>query len=321
MAILMKYSLLILALACLFSPQPGYGQPASTGTTQKLDPALRKFLQADFMVRLKDLRREAENGVAAFKLELNNYKPEDIQRVRAGYEKTADRFNQELENMKNDFLNKKKLKYIVEFPKDYARSLELNFKDLSDFYAQNFQQVLQDVRHTKEDGAIAIAILLELVKLVPEVVNHFREMKEMAARYDEAYLDKYLITPYKLPTWGEIQAEAGYMNNSGMYNNNSFYTSQPTAPASEQVNATQPTPGTSTVPTDTTQKSGGNWWETNSTLPYNPAGTDGAAPGKQPVKPGTKPAGTPPPNPFGPPSDTTKAKPAALPVKKNTPNP
>ena len=91
------------------------------------------------------LRREAENGVAAFKLELNNYKPEDIQRVRAGYEKTADRFNQELENMKNDFLNKKKLKYIVEFPKDYARSLELNFKDLSDFYAQNFQQVLQDV--------------------------------------------------------------------------------------------------------------------------------------------------------------------------------
>ena len=320
MAILMKYSLLFLALGCLFAPAPGQGQPASTGTTQKLDPALRKFLQADFMVRLKDLRREAENGVAAFKLELNNYKPEDIQRVRAGYEKTADRFNQELENMKNDFLNKKKLKYIVEFPKDYARSLELNFKDLSDFYAQNFQQVLQDVRHTKEDGAIAIAILLELVKLVPEVVNHFREMKEMAARYDEAYLDKHLITPYKLPGWAEIQAEAGYINNSGM-NNNSYYTPQPAAPTYEQVNTVQPVPGSSSVPTDTTQKSGGNWWETNSPLPYNPATTDGAAPGKQPAKPATKPAGPPPPSPFEPRSDTTKAKPAALPVKKNTPTP
>ncbi|MFM8362391.1 MAG: hypothetical protein ACKOA4_06795, partial [Haliscomenobacter sp.] len=96
---------------------------------------------------------------------------------------------------------------------------------------------------------------------------------------------------------------------------------QPAAPTYEQVNTAQPVPGSSTVPTDTTQKSGGNWWETNSTLPYNPATTDGAAPGRQPAKPATKPAGPPPPSPFEPRSDTTKAKPAALPVKKNTPNP
>lgn len=323
----MKY----LALFFLFTgisvfPNLVHSQAAS-GTTQKLDPAMQKFIQADFMMRLKDLRREAENGVAAFKLEMNNYKPQDIQKVRTGYEKTADRINQELENIKNDFLNKKKLKYITEFPKDYARSLELNFKEVSDFYAQNFQQALQDVRNSKEDGGIAIAILLELVKLAPQVVNHFREMKEVAARYDEAYLDKYLIAPFRFPSWTEIQQEAGY-NNFNSYNNgynNGSYNTPPTQPVNpvtptyEQVNNT---PGQSVVPPDTTHQTGGNWWETNTTVPYTPpaSGVDGASFGKPVAKPVAKPATKPvlPPDPFAP-VDSTKTPTAIPPAKKNLP--
>lgn len=319
----------LLLVICL--PTSVFSQ-AAAGTSRALDPALRKFIQADFMTHMKDLRREAENAVAAFKLEMNNYRPEDIQRVRTGYEKTADRVNQELENIKNDFLNKKKLKYITEFPKDYSRSLELSFKELSEFYSQNFQQALLDVRNSKEDGAIVIAILIELVKLAPQVVNHFREMQEMAARYDDAYLEKYLIAPFKFPAWAEIQAEAGYNNFNNGYNNTyNAYPTTPVNPTYEQANYTPDPANNPAILPDTTQQQGGNWWETNSTLPYTPpaAGADGAAPARQNTakpsvsKPTTsKPTSNtppPPPDPFAPAkSDTTKpSAPPVVPVKKN----
>jgi hypothetical protein len=248
---------------------------------------------------------------------MNNYKPDQIQKVKTGYDKTADRFNQELENMKMDFVNKKKLKYILEFPKDYSRSLELNFRELAQYYAENFQQPLQDVRQSKEDGGIVIALFMELFKLVPEVINHFNEMKEMAARYDDAYLEKWLITPFKFLTWTEIQAEAGYMNinntnnlyNNGLNNNAYPATSDPNTsfpPVANQL----ATSGADTIRTNIQ-----NWWETNSTLPV-PTNVDGSAPVKNTnVK--SAPVKTKAPDPFAPTpvqKDTTKIKPSSFKV-------
>jgi hypothetical protein len=292
---------------------------AQTSTNKQLDPALRKFVQSEIMIKFKDLKREAENSVSSFKSEMNNYKPDQIQKVKTGYDKTADRFNQELENMKMDFLNKKKLKYIIEFPKDYARSLELNFRELAQYYAENFQQPLQDVRQSKEDGGIVIAIFMELFKLVPEVINHFNEMKEMAARYDDAYLDKWLVAPFKFLTWTEIQAEAGYinMNNSNNLYNNGLNTNPYPYPATPDPNTSYPpatnlpvTSGADTIKTNTQ-----NWWETNTTLPV-PTNVDGTAPVKN-TSTKNIPAKTKAPDPFAPApvqKDTTKLKPSSVKV-------
>jgi hypothetical protein len=269
------------------------------------------------MIKFKDLKREAENSVSSFKSEMNNYKPDQIQKVKTGYDKTADRFNQELENMKMDFVNKKKLKYILEFPKDYSRSLELNFRELAQYYAENFQQPLQDVRQSKEDGGIVIALFMELFKLVPEVINHFNEMKEMAARYDDAYLEKWLISPFKFLTWTEIQAEAGYIN---MNNTNNLYNNGLNAnpyPAATDPNTTFPPvanqPATSGA--DTMKTNAQNWWETNTTLPV-PTNVDGSAPVKNTNVKST-PVKTKAPDPFSPTpvqKDTTKIKPSSFKV-------
>ena len=273
-----------------------------TATSNKqLDPALRKFVQSEIMIKFKDLKREAENSVSSFKSEMNNYKPDQIQKVKTGYDKTADRFNQELENMKLDFVNKKKLKYILEFPKDYSRSLELNFRELAQYYAENFQQPL------------------ELFKLVPEVINHFNEMKEMAARYDDAYLEKWLITPFKFLTWTEIQAEAGYinMNNSNNLYNNGLNTNPYPYPATPDPNTTYPPvanqPATSVA--DSIKTNAQNWWETNTTMPV-PTNVDGSAPVKN-TNTKTTPAKTKAPDPFAPApvqKDTTKLKPSSVKV-------
>jgi hypothetical protein len=240
---------------------------------------------------------------------MNNYKPDQIQKVKTGYEKTADRFNQELENMKMDFVNKKKLKYIIEFPKDYARSLELNFRELAQYYAENFQQPLQDVRQSKEDGGIVIALFLELFKLVPEVINHFNEMKEMAARYDDAYLEKWLVAPFKFLTWTEIQSESGYIN---MNNTNNFYNNGlNTNPYPNSIDPNNAYPPVANQPVnmgvDSTKLNTQNWWETNSTLPV-PTNVDGSAPVKN-TNPSTIKSKA--PDPFAPApivKDTTKIK-------------
>lgn len=292
---------------------------STSSSNKQLDPALRKFVQSEIMIKFKDLKREAENSVSSFKSEMNNYKPDQIQKVKTGYDKTADRFNQELENMKMDFVNKKKLKYILEFPKDYSRSLELNFRELAQYYAENFQQPLQDVRQSKEDGGIVIALFVELFKLVPEVINHFNEMKEMAARYDDAYLEKWLVTPFKFLTWTEIQAEAGYinMNNSNNLYNNGLNTNPYPYPATPDPNASYPpatnlpvTSGADTIKTNTQ-----NWWETNTTLPV-PTNVDGTAPVKN-TSTKNIPAKTKAPDPFAPApvqKDTTKLKPSSVKV-------
>jgi hypothetical protein len=219
--------------------------------------------------------------------------------------------------MKMDFVNKKKLKYILEFPKDYSRSLELNFRELAQYYAENFQQPLQDVRQSKEDGGIVIALFMELFKLVPEVINHFNEMKEMAARYDDAYLEKWLITPFKFLTWTEIQAEAGYMNmnntnnlyNNGLNNNPYPATSDPNTSFPPVANQ----PASSGA--DTIRSNTQNWWETNSTLPV-PTNVDGSAPLKNTNVKST-PVKTKAPDPFSPTpvqKDTTKIKPSSFKV-------
>lgn len=295
---------------------------AQTSTNKQLDPALRKFVQSEIMVKFKDLKREAENSVSSFKSEMNNFKPDQIQKVKSGYDKTADRFNQELENLKMDFLNKKKLKYIIEFPKDYTRSLELNFRELAQYYAENFQQSLQDVRQSKEDGGIVVALFLELFKLVPEVINHFNEMKEIAARYDEAYLDKWLVTPFKFLTWAEIQAEAGYinMNNSNNYYNNGINTNPYPFPITPDPNAVYPPVANQTLPSvgiDSTKSNNQNWWETNSTLPV-PTNVDGTAPVKnQNIK--TVPSKSKVPDPFAPApfqKDTSKLKPSNVKINQ-----
>lgn len=291
-----------------------------TATSNKqLDPALRKFVQSDIMIKFKDLKREAENSVSTFKSELNNFKPEQIQKVKTGYDKTADRFNQELENMKLDFVNKKKLKYILEFPKDYARSLELNFRELAQYYAENFQQPLQDVRQSKEDGGIVIALFMELFKLVPEVINHFNEMKEMANRYDEAYLEKWLVTPFKFLTWTEIQAESGYinMNNTNNLYNNGTNPNPYSYPVAQDPNAPFPPvanqPSTSGL--DTIKTNSQNWWETNNTLTV-PTDVDGSGSVKNKnVK--SESVKTKAPDPFAPApiqKDTTKIKSSSVKV-------
>lgn len=173
----------------------------------KMDGALNGFLNTEFMIKLKDMKIEAEVSVQNFKKVSGTLKPEAVRKVQTGYDQTAYRCNQLLTNIKNDFLNPKKLKFIQKFPDSYIKGLELELYQLSDFYAVNFQQPLADATGNQMDGGALLLILTELVSVTKGIVGYFGQIKRDARQYNESYLQQHLVKPFSFRYWNEINAE------------------------------------------------------------------------------------------------------------------
>lgn len=183
----------------------GIGQ-LSFAQKGKVDGALNSFLNTEFMTKFKDMRIEAEVAVRNFKMKADSYDPDAVKKVQTGYDQTAYRFNQVLKNIKADFLNSKKLKYIAKFPDSYIKGLELELYQLNDFYAIHFLQPLADATESEEDG-IFLALLSELIGLTKGLFGYFGQIKREARHYNESYLNKHLINPYRFRYWDELSPE------------------------------------------------------------------------------------------------------------------
>ncbi len=194
----MRPLMLLLALFCSLAAaaQPG-----------KVEGPLNEFVNTDFMRKFLDMRIEAENTVRRFKKQAPDLDPEPVRKVQTGYEQTAVRFNSLLENIKNDFLDKKKLKFISQYPEDYIKGLEHDLDELSEFYAVQFQQPLADATAHQIDGSPALLLIVELVGLTKGLIDYFGKLRKASRRYNEAYLQEHLILPYRFPAWREITAE------------------------------------------------------------------------------------------------------------------
>nr|MBX2872817.1 hypothetical protein [Saprospiraceae bacterium] len=137
-----------------------------------------------------------------------------VKKVRIGYDQTAARFNQVLTNIKADFLNPKKLKFISKFPDDYLKGLELELYQLTDFYALNFQQPLADAQAEELDGGAIFLLLSELIGLSKGLFSYFGQIRQNARQYNEAYLQQHFFKPNRMSAWDEINdgGGAGYQN-------------------------------------------------------------------------------------------------------------
>lgn len=176
----------------------------------KVDGALNSFLNSDFMVKMNDMRIEAEAAARTFKQQSMNAKPEAAKKVRVGYDQTVARYNQVLTNIKADFLNPKKLKFIEKFPDDYLKGLELELYQLSDFYAVNFQQPLADAQAENVHGSAVFLIITELIGLSKNLVSYFGQMRQNSRQYNEAYLMQNFYKPYRMRQWDEISQNGNF---------------------------------------------------------------------------------------------------------------
>ena len=198
----MKNGISIILLIFLFlmtHPFVGFSQKRD-----KMDGALRAFIETPFMKKFKDLRLESENLVLTFKENKQNYSSAEINKVKTAYQKTVDRFNTQLLDIKADFMNERKLQYIEDFPEDYTSGLTSDINDLTSFYQSNLQLTIQDVTDATVDGNSLLSLVAELAKLVPGMVTSISELRSSVKKFEDTYLEEKLIMPYKFKSWDEI---------------------------------------------------------------------------------------------------------------------
>lgn len=194
----MKFTLfpvvMLLCAANLLSAQPN----------KKVGPALSKFLNTEFMTKFRDLRIEAESAAINIQSRKEEMKPADLMRLRSAYDQTASRANGLLENIKQDFLNSKKLKSIAEFPDMYSDGLRYKLQELSDFYTANFQQVLADAQVKNVDGSAVLLLVVELISLSKGLSDYFAAIHRESRHYTEVHLQENLVQPYRWRYWDEM---------------------------------------------------------------------------------------------------------------------
>jgi hypothetical protein len=201
-------------------------------TKIKSDDPLNQFLNTEFMDKFMEMKVAAESTARTFKSQSEQgvYSADDQRRVELAYNRTAEKFNYVLRGIKEDLLDKKKLKYISKFPDDYQKELELDMYKLSDYYSNNYQQVIADVTNSEVDG-VAIFLLINgiinsstgIFQLVKGIVNYSAQRKKMNRAFSEKRLEEVLMKPHTWALWhelgkGETNNEYGGENN---YNNES----------------------------------------------------------------------------------------------------
>lgn len=175
------------------------------------DDPLNQLLNTQFMEKFMDMRVAAESTVRSFKSQQEAYSPRDIARVQVAYDRTAEKFNFVLRGIKEDLLDKKKLKYIERYPDDYAKELELDMYKLSDFYANNYQQVLADVTADQVDGSAVLVLIsgildvsFNIFGLVKNIGNLVSKNKARKQYFNQERLEKVLIKPHIWTLWHEF---------------------------------------------------------------------------------------------------------------------
>jgi hypothetical protein len=246
-------------------------------------------MQTEFMRKFSDLRVQAETEIAAFRASSGQYDPQQVARVRMAYDQTAQRFNGLLNKIKMDFLDRQKLKYITEYPETYSRGLELDIRELSDYYSQNLQQTLADVTNNQQDGSALLILLIDLVKFSSSAIQHFKRIRQEARRYTDSYLNTHFVRPNHFKSWAE-------MSNGGF---NDPY-QQPMDPYSDPY---QQNPNTNPY---------GDPYQQNPTNPYND-------PFQQ--NPANNPYADPYSDPYQQPTDPYQQNPNANPYQQPTANP
>jgi len=186
------------------------GLTAAAQPNKKVGPALTKFLNTEFMVKFRDLRINAESAALQVQSNKEGLRQEDLFRLRGAYDQTATRANQLLTNVKQDFMNSKKLKSIAEFPEMYSDGLGYKLQDISDFYAANFQQALADASISKDevDGGAFLLLIVELIGLTKGLANYFSDIRREARQYTDAHLQEHLVMPYRWRYWDELAGSA-----------------------------------------------------------------------------------------------------------------
>ncbi len=206
------FALFSLFFVATLTPNTAYAQ------NKKVDEALNQFLDTKFMKKYIEMRNEAEQTVLNFKQQASLYPPADVKTVEQGYARTQREFDKILLDIKQDLTDRKKRKFIEEFPEMYANNMSSQLDDLNDFYAENFQQPLRDVTGDQIDGSPLLLLITELIGATSELVGKYVALKIQSKKFTDGYLQENLVEPYEFKDWNDI----GTNTDNGGFDNGGF---------------------------------------------------------------------------------------------------
>ncbi len=178
--------------------------------TVEIDEALMAFKSTDFMQKFDAFRNRAEQAIGTYKADFQgNVSREDNLRVRKAYQKTAAEFNATLEQVKQDFLNKRKRKSIKKFPNSYAKSLETDMYHLRDVYERELHTAMTEVTDGQIDGSPLIELLVQLLGLTGTLTETLKGLAKRGKRYKAGYLDEHFVVPHSFKEWEAIDKGSG----------------------------------------------------------------------------------------------------------------
>ena len=177
----------------------------SSATAQSVFGALNLFLSQDFFSEYEELRNRSEESVRQFKYVQYKYSEEDVTDVIYAYDASARYYNSVLENIKKDLLNKKKRKYMVQFPEDFAKKTEADLYKAKEFYENTFQKEIIRVTDGEITGMAFLAMMPQIIGYAKTAFSIYKKMKKEMKKFNNNLLDKHLIEKYRFKTWEEIE--------------------------------------------------------------------------------------------------------------------
>ncbi|MDX1938931.1 MAG: hypothetical protein SFU99_00175 [Saprospiraceae bacterium] len=206
---------------------------------KKVDKALKGFLETEFMTKYKDLKLEAESLVGAFKVHSRDLHPSDVLRVQKAYARIADKFNMFLVELKDEFMDKKTLKYIQEQPEMYSNAKLYKLNELKDEYSQDFQLVVAEVTGSELYSAVPVVVIIELIRLAVDLSNYIVKLNFESRRVKEEELREFFLIPYSFRNWDDILEGQGDIYR--VQGNQNGQQEEPN-PFEEETNSAKPKP-------------------------------------------------------------------------------
>ena len=167
--------------------------------------ALNEFLNSPFLIEFEEMKERAEISVSDFKIIAQQYPEEEVLLIKDSYNASADYFNRVLENIKQDMLNRKKRKYMFDFPKSYTKQIEADLYRAKEYYANTYQKEVINLTSGKIEASGMVAMLPDLLKYAKIAVELIKRLKDEIRKFNESMLDQYLIEAYRFQYWDEIK--------------------------------------------------------------------------------------------------------------------
>ena len=167
---------------------------------------LNCFLNSDFIVKFEEARSRAEQSVHDFKAmaELEGFEEAEVQRVMDAYNAAANRFNDVLYKVKDDLLDKRKRKFLVRYPDDYALQIEAELNKASNYYDDTYARLVTELTGGQVQTVAFLTLLPEIIKYVKVGLALFQKVKKEIRKYNDEMLELYLIQNHRFHSWDEI---------------------------------------------------------------------------------------------------------------------